>query len=157
MHSIKILVNIKQRLFLNLFGLCTFSNPFACHWILIFFYFPSSHLPVFSWNVPLLVAGLNFRYLFFSFSDTTRGSAVKRFSITFARHPTNGMFCFYLKKYSLASSPSKMGCILLSHYLPTFHLKHIDICPIIRYGNWLIPFHILILFFLIHTSNLLGK
>ncbi|XP_026528551.1 inositol hexakisphosphate and diphosphoinositol-pentakisphosphate kinase 2 isoform X2 [Notechis scutatus] len=35
-------------------------------------------------------AGLNFRYLFFSFSDTTRGSAVKRFSITFARHPTNG-------------------------------------------------------------------
>ncbi|NXJ99046.1 VIP2 kinase, partial [Corythaixoides concolor] len=32
----------------------------------------------------------NFRYLFFSFSDTTRGSAVKRFSISFARHPTNG-------------------------------------------------------------------
>ncbi|XP_050009400.1 inositol hexakisphosphate and diphosphoinositol-pentakisphosphate kinase 2 isoform X3 [Alexandromys fortis] len=31
-----------------------------------------------------------FRDLFFSFSDATRGSAVKRFSISFARHPTNG-------------------------------------------------------------------
>lgn len=52
----------------------------------------------------LWVAVTNFRYLFFSFSDATRGSAVKRFSISFARHPTNGTFCFYFKRYSPASS-----------------------------------------------------
>lgn len=52
-------------------------------------------------SVLLLVAVTNFRYLFFSFSDATRGSAVKRFSISFARHPTNGTFCFYFKRYSL--------------------------------------------------------
>ncbi|XP_029330290.1 inositol hexakisphosphate and diphosphoinositol-pentakisphosphate kinase 2 isoform X2 [Mus caroli] len=36
------------------------------------------------------IDAVNFRNLFFSFSDATRGSAVKRFSISFARHPTNG-------------------------------------------------------------------
>ncbi|XP_026641869.1 inositol hexakisphosphate and diphosphoinositol-pentakisphosphate kinase 2 isoform X3 [Microtus ochrogaster] len=36
------------------------------------------------------IDAMNFRDLFFSFSDATRGSAVKRFSISFARHPTNG-------------------------------------------------------------------
>uniref|UniRef100_A0A674K8P5 Inositol hexakisphosphate and diphosphoinositol-pentakisphosphate kinase n=1 Tax=Terrapene triunguis TaxID=2587831 RepID=A0A674K8P5_9SAUR len=45
--------------------------------------------------------------------DTTRGSAVKRFSISFARHPTNGMFCFYLKK----NTP-------LLHPLISFYFKH---------------------------------
>lgn len=47
----------------------------------------------------LLLAAMNFRDLFFSFSDATRGSAVKRFSISFARHPTNGTFAFYFKRY----------------------------------------------------------
>ena len=46
----------------------------------------------FSHNQFLIVT--HFRYLFFSFSEATRGSAVKRFSISFARHPTNGMFAF---------------------------------------------------------------
>uniref|UniRef100_A0A671RJ39 Inositol hexakisphosphate and diphosphoinositol-pentakisphosphate kinase n=1 Tax=Sinocyclocheilus anshuiensis TaxID=1608454 RepID=A0A671RJ39_9TELE len=42
-----------------------------------------------------LLALIHFRYLFFSFSEATRGSAVKRFSISFARHPTNAEDVFY--------------------------------------------------------------
>lgn len=74
--------------------------PSACHLLLTSLYicFFSPFLSVF------LVAVMNFRYLFFSFSDATRGSAVKRFSISFARHPTNGTFCFYFNRYSPASS-----------------------------------------------------
>uniref|UniRef100_A0A3B4CUI8 Inositol hexakisphosphate and diphosphoinositol-pentakisphosphate kinase n=1 Tax=Pygocentrus nattereri TaxID=42514 RepID=A0A3B4CUI8_PYGNA len=33
--------------------------------------------------------------------EATRGSAVKRFSISFARHPTNGMFAFVNSQYTL--------------------------------------------------------
>lgn len=82
--------------------LITFSHcPFCMSPItnlLLYLFFP------FFLSVLLLVAVTNFRYLFFSFSDATRGSAVKRFSISFARHPTNGTFCFYFKRYSPASS-----------------------------------------------------
>nr|KAF6441922.1 diphosphoinositol pentakisphosphate kinase 2 [Rousettus aegyptiacus] len=55
---------------------------------------PTTNLLIYLFFSPFLsvflVAVMNFRYLFFSFSDATRGSAVKRFSISFARHPTNG-------------------------------------------------------------------
>ncbi len=48
---------------------------------------------------PLSLSFIHFRYLFFSFSEATRGSAVKRFSISFARHPTNGMFAYVHSQY----------------------------------------------------------
>lgn len=62
------------------------STPLRLSCMTLAFFSPSLTL--------FLLAVIHFRYLFFSFSEATRGSAVKRFSISFARHPTNGMFAF---------------------------------------------------------------
>uniref|UniRef100_A0A4W3JYD0 Inositol hexakisphosphate and diphosphoinositol-pentakisphosphate kinase n=1 Tax=Callorhinchus milii TaxID=7868 RepID=A0A4W3JYD0_CALMI len=51
------------------------------------------------------------------FDDTTRSSAVKRFSISFARHPTNGMFAFCF--------PSPERCYPLLHFF--FNLRFIEL------------------------------
>lgn len=99
-------------------GWKTFPNFIVC---ISFCTFNSLILPLFSFSPALLidagfsskfsflsythtphpfVAVVHFSSLFFSFSEATRGSAGKRFSISFARHPTNGTFrlfvCFCL-------------------------------------------------------------